>query len=159
MRVPDTFLFEKEIGESMKIALGADHAGVGCKDQIVEMLRGSGHEVEDMGTVSDTPVDYPDFALKVARAVEQNRVERGILVCGSGIGMSMAANRIKHVRAALCVDEKAAEVSRRHNDANVLCLGGRVQSWDDVSRIVKIWLRTTFDGGRHARRVAKIDGE
>lgn len=143
----------------MKIAVGADHAGVDHKNKIAEMLRGSGHEVEDVGTADETPVDYPDFAAKVARAVAEGRVERGILVCGSGIGMSMAANRVKHVRAALCVDEKAAEISRRHNDANVLCLGGRVQAWDDVSRIVKIWLETTFDGGRHAQRVAKIDGE
>ncbi len=143
----------------MKIAIGADHAGVSCKNQIAEMLRGSGHDVEDMGTEDETPVDYPDFAAKVARAVVEGRVERGILICGMGIGMSMAANRVKHVRAALCVDEKAAEISRRHNNANVLCLGGRVQSWNDVSRIVKIWLRTPFDGGRHARRVAKIDGE
>ncbi len=143
----------------MKIALGADHAGVGCKNQIAEMLRDLDHEVEDMGTEDETPVDYPDFAAKVARAVAARRVERGILICGMGIGMSISANRVKHVRAALCVDEKAAEISRRHNDANVLCLGGRVQSWDDVSRIVKIWLETPFDGGRHARRVAKIDGE
>ncbi len=85
--------------------------------------------------------------------------ERGILVCGTGIGMSMAANRVRHVRAALCVDEKAAEISRRHNDANVLCLGARVQSWDIVCRIVDTWLNTPFDGGRHARRIAKIDGE
>ncbi len=142
----------------MKIAIGADHAGVGCKNQIAEMLRGLGHEVEDMGTADETPVDYPDFAAKVARAVAEGRVERGILICGMGIGMSISANRVKHVRAALCVDEKAAEISRRHNDANILCLGGRVQSWDDVSRIVDVWLKTPFDGGRHAQRVAKIDG-
>ncbi len=143
----------------MKIAVGADHAGVDCKNQIAEMLRDLGHEVEDVGTADETPVDYPDFAAKVARAVVKGRVERGILVCGFGIGMSMAANRVRHVRAALCVNEEAAEISRRHNDANVLCLGGRVQAWDDVSRIVKIWLETPFDGGRHAQRVAKIDGE
>lgn len=143
----------------MKIAIGADHAGVSHKNRIAEMLRGSGHEIEDMGTAGETPVDYPDFAAKVARAVSKGRVERGILVCGTGIGMSMAANRVRHVRAALCVDEKAAEISRRHNDANVLCLGGRVQAWDDVLRIVDVWLKTPFDGGRHACRVAKIDGE
>ncbi len=142
----------------MKIAIGADHAGVSYKNRIAEMVQDLGHEVEDMGTEDETPVDYPDFAAKVARAVAEGRVERGILVCGTGIGMSMAANRVRHVRAALCVDEKTAEISRRHNDANVLCLGGRVQAWDDVSRIVKIWLETPFDGGRHARRVAKIDG-
>ena len=143
----------------MKIAIGADHAGVNCKNQIAEMLLGLGHEVEDMGTADETPVDYPDFAAKVAGAVAEGRAERGILVCGTGIGMSMSANRIRHVRAALCVDEKAAEISRRHNDANVLCLGGRTQSLDDVSRIVNVWLETPFDGGRHAQRVAKIDGK
>ncbi len=143
----------------MKIALGADHAGVECKDDILKMLNGLGHEVVDMGTKDETPVDYPDFAAKVAEAVASGGVERGILVCGAGIGMSICANRVKGVRAALCMDEKAAEISRRHNDANVLCLGGRVQSKQNVSRIVDIWLNTPFDGGRHALRVAKIDGE
>ncbi len=143
----------------MKIALGADHAGVERKDEILEMLKDLGHEVVDMGTKGEASVDYPDFAAKVAGAVADGSVERGILICGMGIGTSICANRVRYVRAALCMDEKAAEISRRHNDANVLCLGGRVQSKRDVLRIVDIWLKTSFDGERHARRVAKIDGE
>lgn len=142
----------------MRIAVGADHAGVGHKDRIAEMLHDIGHEVVDMGTRDETPVDYPDFASKVAQAVADRHVDRGILICGTGIGMSICANRVRRVRAALCVDQRAAEISRRHNDANVLCLGGRVQSWNVVSRIVDTWLNTPFDGERHARRVAKIDG-
>lgn len=141
----------------MKVAVGADHAGVEFKNRIVEVLCGLGHEVEDMGPDDDTSVDYPDFAARVAGPVGQGLFERGVLVCSTGIGMSMAANRVKKVRAAVCTNEHAAEMSRRHNDANILCLGARILSWDDVRRIVEKWFDTPFEGGRHERRVAKID--
>ena len=141
----------------MKIAVAADHAGVNHKNRIAQMLRELGHDVVDMGTDGEESVDYPDFAFKVAHAVTGGDVERGVLVCATGLGMSMAANRVKGVRAALCRDERAAELSRSHNDSNVLCLAGRGESWEHVSTIVMKWLETPFDGGRHARRLAKLD--
>ncbi len=141
----------------MKIAVAADHAGVNHKNRIAQMLRELDHDVVDMGTDGEESVDYPDFAFKVAKAVSRGEVERGVLVCATGIGMSMAANRVKGVRGALCRDEYAAEMSRSHNDSNVLCLAGRGQSWEDVSPVVMKWLETKFEGGRHARRLAKLD--
>lgn len=147
----------RKIGEFMRIAVGADHAGVDYKNRIADVLRNTGHDVEDMGTGDEGSVDYPDFAFKVADAVAQGAADRGILICGTGIGMSISANKVKGIRAALCINEDTAKISRRHNDANVLCLGARIQSWDEVSRIVDVWLKSSFDGGRHARRVAKID--
>jgi ribose 5-phosphate isomerase B len=141
----------------MKIAVAADHAGFEMKQKVLEMIRALGHDVEDGGTCDTESVDYPDFASKVAAAVADGGAERGVLVCATGIGMSIAANRVKGVRAALCSDVHAAEMSRRHNNANVLCLGGQVQSWDEVAAIVAAWLDTPFEGGRHQRRVEKLD--
>jgi ribose 5-phosphate isomerase B len=141
----------------MKIAVGADHAGLDYKVRVVELLHQLGHEADDMGTNDDSSVDYTDYAFKVARSVAEGNADRGILICGTGLGMCMAANRVKGVRAALCTDEELAVMSRRHNNANVLCLGGRHQEWNDAAGIIKTWLDTSFEGGRHTRRVSKID--
>lgn len=142
----------------MKIAAGADHAGYQLKQVIVERLRAAGHEVDDFGTSSaDEAVDYPAYAHAVARAVASGAAQRGLLVCGTGLGMCMAANRHPGVRAADCLTIELAEMSRRHNDANVLCLAGRVLSADSAWEITEVWLATPFEGGRHTRRVALID--
>lgn len=144
----------------MKIAAGADHAGYAVKQAVVRHLRAQGHEVVDVGTDDgETSVDYPDFAHLVAEAVASGGAERGVLVCGTGIGMCMAANRHAGVRAADCTTPHLAEMSRRHNDANVLCLAGRLLSEDEAWAIAEVWMATPFDGGRHERRVARIDGE
>jgi ribose 5-phosphate isomerase B len=140
----------------MKIATGSDHRGTEAKRRIVILLKQLGHEVLDMGTDGRESVDYPDFASQVASAVGEGRVERGILICGTGIGMCIAANKVKGVRAALCHDSITAEMSRRHNDANVLCLSADLLGEELMERMVRIWLETEFEGGRHARRVEKI---
>ncbi len=140
----------------MKIAIGSDHAGVGLKGRIGSLLAQLGQSVQDLGTNGSDPVDYPDYGAKVAEAVSTGTAERGILVCGSGVGMSIVANKFPGVRAALCSDEQLARTSRAHNDANVLVLGERVLDADRGLDIVKAWLETPFDGGRHARRVQKI---
>jgi len=140
----------------LKIAVGSDHAGFPLKQHVVERLRGQGHDVLDFGTNGPDSVDYPDFAVKVSRAVTDGRAERGVLVCGTGIGMAMTANRIPGIRAANCSSEYCAVMSRRHNDANVLTLGARLLTPDVADRIVDVWLDTGFDGGRHAARVRKI---
>ena len=141
----------------MKIAIGSDHAAVAEKAAVVRVLEAEGHEVEDMGTHDDASVDYPDFAAKVGWAVANKSVERGILICGTGIGMSMAANRIQGVRAAVVHSEFTAQMAREHNDANVLCLGARVLDAATLESLAKIFVNTDFEGGRHARRVGKID--
>ncbi|ROQ90638.1 ribose 5-phosphate isomerase B [Desulfosoma caldarium] len=141
----------------MKIMIGADHAGFELKEHIVAHLRLKGHHVEDIGTHSSDSVDYPDYAFTVARAVAQGMVDRGILLCGSGIGMSMAANRVPGVRAVLASEPYAAKMSRRHNDSNVLCLGGRFIGPDLAREIVDVWLAETFEGGRHCRRLDLLD--
>jgi len=142
----------------MRIAAGADHAGQSVKDLVVRRLRALGHDVVDVGTdAPGRPVDYPRFAHEVASLVAAGAVERGVLVCGTGIGMCMAANRHTGVRAAGCLTPHMAEMSRRHNDANVLCLGGRLLSDDEAWAITEVWLATPFDGGRHAARVDAID--
>ncbi len=141
----------------MRIAIGSDHAGYELKDRIRARLAGSGHHVEDLGTSgAEPPVDYPDTALKVARAVASGAADRGILVCGTGIGMSMTANRVPGIRAALCHDHYTAKLSRAHNDANVLCMGGRTTGWEVAFDMVAVFLETAFEGGRHQRRVGKI---
>jgi RpiB/LacA/LacB family sugar-phosphate isomerase len=140
----------------MKIALGADHAGVETKNRIVEHLRALDYEVEDLGPASDDSVDYPDYAFEVAERVSRQEADRGILVCGSGIGMSMAANKVDGVRAALCFSAENAALTRQHNDANVLAIAGRQSPIADVLEMVDRFLSTEFDGGRHARRVDKI---
>ncbi|HLA38974.1 MAG TPA: ribose 5-phosphate isomerase B [Candidatus Glassbacteria bacterium] len=139
-----------------KIPIGSDHAGYELKEQVVQYLRELGYEVEDLGTHSSDSVDYPDFAGKVAGLVSRGERRRGILVCGTGIGMSITANKYAGVRAALATSEELARLSRAHNDANVLTLGGRTTDPEMARRIVKTWLETGFEGGRHTRRVGKI---
>jgi ribose 5-phosphate isomerase B len=138
------------------IALGSDHAGVQLKAAIVDHLRQLGQEVEDLGTHDESPCDYPDYAEKVGRAVTGGRAERGVLICGTGVGISISANKIPGVRAALCGDTFSARMSREHNDANVLCLGARVVGIGLALDIVSTWLGATFEGGRHQRRLDKI---
>ncbi len=140
----------------MKIALGADHAGFELKQKIKQWLAAQGLEVQDEGAVSSESVDYPDFARRVGEDVAGHRADLGILVCGSGIGMSIAANKVPGVRAASVTSEYQAQMSREHNDANVLALGARILSDDQARKIVDTWLRTSFAGGRHQRRVDKI---
>jgi ribose 5-phosphate isomerase B len=140
----------------MKIALGADHAGFELKDQIKLHLQKKGVEVRDEGTSSPESVDYPDYARAVAHDVSEQRADLGILVCGSGIGMAIAANKVHGIRAAKVDTENEAELSRQHNNANVLTLGARIVKPDEALRIVDKWLATQFAGGRHERRVEKI---
>lgn len=141
---------------TMRIAVGSDHRGVKLRTQIVELLGKLGHEVVDVGSYDDQSVDYPDIAALVAGKVSAREVERGILVCGTGLGMSIAANKFPGVRAAPCYDDLTAELSRRHNDLNVLCLSGDALGERLLDRLIEIWLKTEFEGGRHARRVQKI---
>ncbi len=140
----------------MKIALGADHAGYELKDAISRHLREQGVEVRDEGTNSGESVDYPDYARLVAHDVSQGRADLGILVCGSGIGMAMTANKVAGIRAANVSSEYQAQMSREHNNANVLALGARILKEDEALRIVGAWLAARFAGGRHERRVEKI---
>jgi ribose 5-phosphate isomerase B len=140
----------------MKIAIGSDHRGFSAKGRILSVLHQLGHEVIDAGPHGPESVDYPDYAFAVAQAVGAGQAERGILICGTGIGMCIAANKVPGVRAAPCHDCITAEMSRRHNDANVLCLSADLLGEDLVERMVRIWLETPFESGRHARRVAKI---
>jgi ribose 5-phosphate isomerase B len=140
----------------MKIAIGSDHRGYDAKQRLLPLLQQLGHEVLDVGPAGHDSVDYPDFAFQVAQAVGEGRVDRGILICGTGIGMCIAANKVPGVRAAPCHDSITAEMSRRHNDANVLCLSADLLGDDLIGRMVRIWLQTEFEGGRHARRVEKI---
>ena len=140
----------------MKVALGSDHAGFRLKERIKEFLISKGHEVIDFGTTDGESTHYPLFAKEVALAVQKGEADRGILVCGTGIGMSIAANKFKGVRAALCLNEYMARMSRLHNDANVLCLGDRVLGEDLALSIVEVWLNTPFEGGRHQKRIELI---
>ncbi|HEX7448961.1 MAG TPA: ribose 5-phosphate isomerase B [Pirellulales bacterium] len=140
----------------MRIAIGSDHRGYAIKQKVIELLKRLGHDVVDVGTGSTESVDYPDVASIVAGQVSRADVERGILICGTGIGMSIAANKFPGVRAAPCHDDLSAEMSRRHNDLNVLCLSADMLGEKLIDRMVDIWLRTEFEGGRHARRVEKI---
>jgi ribose 5-phosphate isomerase B len=140
----------------MKIAIGADHAGFELKNKIAQWLAQRGFEVSDQGTNSAESVDYPDFARKVGEQVAQHQAERGILVCGSVIGMAIAANKVPGVRAANVSTEYEAQMSREHNDANVLALGARILDEPLAAKIVDKWLQTPFAGGRHQRRVDKI---
>jgi ribose 5-phosphate isomerase B len=140
----------------MKIAIGSDHRGYDVKRRILALLQRLGHEVHDLGPHGSESVDYPEYAFAVGLAVRGKSVERGILIDGTGIGMCMAANKVPGVRAAPCHDSITAEMSRRHNDANVLCLSADLLGGELLDRMVKIWLETEFEGGRHARRVDKI---
>ncbi len=140
-----------------KIFLGSDHGGFALKAHLVEMLRAAGEEVHDMGVLSETAVDYPDIAQKTCGALLQEPEALGILICGTGIGISIAANKLPGIRAALCTEEYSARMARAHNNANVLCLGGRVTGPELAFAIVRSFLSTQFEGGRHQRRVDKIE--
>ncbi len=140
----------------MKIALGADHRGYEIKEKVKSLLSSLGYEVLDCGTDSSSSCDYPDLAYPVCRAVTNGEAEHGILFCGTGIGMSITANKVRGVRAALCHDEFTAEMSRRHNNANILCLPADLIGEELTRRIVEAWLKARFEGGRHERRLRKI---
>ena len=140
----------------MKIALGCDHRGRRAVDELLPYLRSLGHDAIEMGPVDQVPCDYPDRAWLVANAVANNEADRGILLCGTGIGMCMAANKIHGVRAALALDELSAQLSRSHNNANILCMSADLIGQILLKRIVETWMSTPFDGGRHTRRVNKI---
>ncbi|WP_448584612.1 ribose 5-phosphate isomerase B [Thermocrinis sp.] len=141
----------------MKIAIGSDHAGFRLKEKIKEYLLSKGYEVLDFGTNSTNSTHYPIFAKEVAKAVQEKKADYGILICGSGIGMSITANKFPGIRAALCVNEYMARMSRMHNDANVLCLGDRVVGDELALSIVEAWLSTGFEGGRHQERIKLIE--
>ena len=140
----------------MKVVVGADHAGFELKEKVKNYLKQKGLEVEDVGTFSKDSVDYPDYAFQVASKVSEKKVDFGVLVCKSGIGMSIAANKFKNVRAALCFTPEMAKLARSHNDANVLSLSGEFTKEEEVYKIIDTWLATNFEGGRHERRVDKI---
>lgn len=139
-----------------KIIIGADHGGFELKGHIVKYLVEQGFEVEDVGTYSEESCDYPDIAQKLAKRVASGEFEKGILICGTGIGISISANKIKGIRAALCGDVYSAKMTRKHNDANILCMGGRVIGRELAFMIVDTFLNTEFEGGRHQRRIDKI---
>jgi len=140
----------------MKVAIASDHRGFHLKEKVIALLKARNVEVIDDGPPSDTAVDYPDFAALVAQKVSSGEAQRGILICGTGIGMAISANKFPGVRAAACADEVTAELSRRHNDLNVLCLSGDLLSSRTIERVVDVWMKTEFEGGRHQRRVQKI---
>jgi ribose 5-phosphate isomerase B len=141
----------------MRIAIGADHAGFALKERLRARLAAAGHELTDFGTTSEESTDYPDYARRVADAVAAGEVERGVLVCGTGVGMAMAANRVKRVRAVAVNDLFTARLSRQHNGANVLALGSRIVAPALAEEILDVFLTTEFEGGRHERRVNKMD--
>lgn len=140
----------------MRIAIGSDHRGVNVRPHVIELIEKLGHEAVDVGTNEQGPVDYPDIAQEVGKKVVSGEVDRGILICGTGIGMSIAANKIPGVRAAPCHDDLTAEMSRRHNDLNVMCLSADLLGKSLIDRMIEIWIKTEFEGGKHARRVERI---
>ncbi len=140
----------------MKIAIGSDHRGFILKQKVIKILRKQGYAVRDFGTCSLDPCDYPNFAFKVANAVRRKRAQRGIIICKSGIGSSIAANKVPGIRAALCYTQRATRLSREHNDANVLVLGSDFVRDKNIGKILKIWLETPFAGNRHKRRIEQI---
>jgi ribose 5-phosphate isomerase B len=141
----------------MRIALASDHAGYAEKERLKQVLSDLGVEFDDLGTVSEESVDYPDYARKVAEQVAQGNVEQGLLVCGSGTGMAITANKVPGVRAAVAWSEETARLARQHNDANVLAIGARTTPEGDIPKIVRAWFAAEFQGGRHAERVEKIN--
>ena len=140
----------------MKIALASDHAGFSEKEKLKPLLTELGIDYSDLGTTSEESVDYPDYARKVAEEVAAGKVDQGVLVCGSGTGMAITANKVPGVRAAVAWSEEIARLARQHNDANVLALGSRTTPQDEIPGIVRAWFETAFEGGRHAHRVQKI---
>jgi ribose 5-phosphate isomerase B len=142
----------------MKIALASDHAGYAEKERLKPLLRDLGLEVNDLGTVSEESVDYPDYARKVAEQVAGGQADQGLLICGSGTGMAITANKVAGVRAAVAWSEETARLARQHNNANVLAIGARTTPPEQIPAIVRAWFAASFEGGRHAERVAKIEG-
>ena len=140
----------------MNIAICSDHGGYELKQKLIPYIEGLGHTVKDMGCYSEASVDYPDYAFPMARAVAQGQYERGIAICGTGIGVSICCNKVEGIRCALCGDVLSAELTRRHNDSNVLALGGRIIGVETAKAIAKVWLSTDFEGGRHIARLEKI---
>ncbi|MDD4508473.1 MAG: ribose 5-phosphate isomerase B [Eubacteriaceae bacterium] len=140
----------------MKIAIGCDHGGFDLKQVIIPFLKEQSVDVVDVGTYSTESVDYPDYGLKVAEAVTGGKAERGIAICGTGVGICITVNKVPGIRGSLCTNEYMAELTRRHNDSNMLVLGGRVIGDELAKNIVKVWLNTPFEGGRHQRRLDKI---
>ncbi|MEM8733458.1 MAG: ribose 5-phosphate isomerase B [Planctomycetota bacterium] len=140
----------------MRVFIGSDHRGVGVKAKIIAAVEALGHEISDVGTHGDDSVDYPDFAKTVCEAIVAGDADRGILICGTGIGMAIAANKYQGIRAANCYDEVMAEICRRHNNVNVLCLPGDLIGERSVDELVSVWLETEFESGRHERRIEKI---
>ncbi|BAT71334.1 ribose 5-phosphate isomerase B [Thermosulfidibacter takaii ABI70S6] len=140
----------------MRVAIASDHGGYRLKEFVKSVVQQLGCDIVDFGTYSEDSVDYPEFAAKVAKAIIEKEVDRGILICGTGIGMSIVANRFPGIRAALCHDVYTARMSRQHNDANILVLGGRVLTPEVAEEIVKVWLSEEFEGGRHERRLGKL---
>lgn len=141
----------------MKVAIGADHGGFDAKEKLITYLKNKGFAVADMGTNSSESVDYPDFAEKVCQEILQQKADFGILICGTGIGISIAANRHVGIRAALLYNDETAALARQHNNANIAVFGGRMMSVDDMEKRLDIFLNTGFEGGRHLRRIEKID--
>lgn len=141
---------------SLKLCIGSDHAGFGLKTEILQQLTETGYDVEDLGTFSEESCDYPDTARAVAEAVAQGKFDLGVLICGTGLGMSMAANKVDGVRAALCSETFSARMARAHNDANIICLGSRVTGGGLALDVVRAFLDADFEGGRHQRRVDKL---
>jgi ribose 5-phosphate isomerase B len=151
------FLYDQTEEETnMKVAIASDHAGIRIREEIKKLMDELGIEYIDLGCDCETSVDYPDYAIPVAEKVANGEVDRGILICGTGIGMTIAANKVKGVRCALCHDVYSAKVTRQHNDSNVLAMGERVIGPGLAREIAEVWLTTKFEGGRHARRVEKI---
>jgi len=141
----------------MNIAIGADHRGINVANQLAQMLKREGHTVDVLGSTNGQPIDYPEPAYQVAKAVAEHKDHLGILICGTGIGVSIAANKYPGIRAAVAHDELTAQLSRSHNDANVLCISGDLLGQPLIEKIVDTWLHTEFEGGRHARRIHKIE--
>ncbi len=141
----------------MKIAIASDHGGFALKQNVIMYLEAEGHEVSDLGCYSEESVDYPQFGRSCAQAVARHNADRGIVICGSGIGISIAANKVKGIRCALCTSVEMAKLSRQHNDANMLAMGGRLTELPDALDIVRAWLTTEFEGGRHERRVNQLN--
>ncbi|MEK7377005.1 MAG: ribose 5-phosphate isomerase B [Candidatus Margulisiibacteriota bacterium] len=140
----------------MKIAIASDHAGFALKEKVKKFLANKKIQAKDLGTFSERPVDYPDYAKLAAKSVSLKKISGAVLICGTGQGMAMAANKFKGVRAAACESIYCAKMSRAHNDSNILCLGARILSFSKAMKITAVWLDTKFDGGRHLRRVRKI---
>ena len=141
----------------MKISIGSDHAGYDVKQKITKFLLNKGYDIDDIGCDSNDSVDYPEFGHQVGKNIVSGISDKGIVVCGSGIGISIAANKIKGIRAALCFTKEHAKMSRLHNDSNILAVGARMNGGDNILDIVDIWLNTDFEGGRHQKRIDKIE--